>query len=71
MIRKYLGITFLIGGILLFVYPVKSEVPIVKSEITSIRPFGGCINNQFIGSDVCCEYWRAEDKQPEVQTYIV
>lgn len=68
--------TFLITSLYLaiawvFVYPIKSNVTIVKDEITSNRPFAGRINDQLVGSRVCCEYWLEKDKQPEVAEYFV
>ena len=55
----------------LFFFPTYNEVTIVKSEIKSNRAFAGYINDQFVTTEVCCEYWLELDQQPEIRVVKV
>ncbi len=64
--------SFLIVCILsAFIFPVVNSVTIVKSEITSNRPFAGVINDNTVGTTLCCDYWLRPDSMPETATYTI
>ena len=51
--------------------PVESSVTIDKDDINSNRPFAGVINNDVVGTKLCCMYWLDRDAQPDVVTYNI
>jgi len=52
-------------------YPTTEDLTIVKSEITTNKPFAGTINNNLVGIDISCAYWLKPDSIDEVTTYRV
>ena len=62
-----LGIMVVLMGI-----PFHNKVTINKSDITGNRPFAGILElnevDEYVGTDVCCDYWLEPDEQPDVRT---
>tara|TARA_R110000772_G_scaffold149939_2_gene260614 strand:- start:17 stop:289 length:273 start_codon:yes stop_codon:yes gene_type:complete len=52
-------------------FPVDRDITIIKSEITSNKPFAGTINNQVVGTEVCVAYWLDRDAQSDEVTIRV
>ncbi|RLA39419.1 MAG: hypothetical protein DRR06_19170 [Gammaproteobacteria bacterium] len=55
--------------VLLLLFPIKNVVILDSAEITSIRPFGGRVNNELVGSTLTCMYWLEPEKVQGVRTY--
>ena len=60
-----------IGVIALIFFPVTENVTVSKEHITSNRVFAGRINNEVVGTSLCCKYWLESDSMPELETYHV
>ena len=60
-----------IGVIALIFFPVTENVTVSKEHITSNRVFAGRINNEVVGTSLCCKYWLEKDSMPELETYHV
>lgn len=60
-----------IGIVMLLSFPVTENVTISKQDITSNRVFAGRINNDVVGTELCCKYWLEKDSMPELETYHV
>lgn len=54
-----------------FFFPVSETVTIEKNSINENRPFAGVINDVVVGTELCCKYWLAKNKQPDVVTYHI
>jgi len=52
-------------------YPTTEDLTIIKSEITTNKPFAGTINNYVVGTDLSCAYWLTPDSIDEITTYSV
>ena len=54
-------------------YPIEKQTIIIKKNITSNRPFAGCLNDIPVGTDICCDYWLSYDEQPDTAdiTYYI
>ena len=50
---------------------MEKEVTIDKSQIYSNKPFAGLINDEYVGTDLCVNYWLSVDQQPEIGTYHI
>tara|TARA_Y100000389_G_C17424790_1_gene498914 strand:+ start:710 stop:985 length:276 start_codon:yes stop_codon:yes gene_type:complete len=60
-----------ISIVMLLFFPVTENVTVSKEHITSNRVFAGKINNEVVGTDLCCKYWLEKDSMPELETYHV
>lgn len=60
-----------ISVIALIFFPVTENVTVSKEHITSNRVFAGRINNEVVGTSLCCKYWLEKDSMPELETYHV
>lgn len=61
----------MLSTIATFTFPVKSNVTIVKSQVTENRPFAGVINGKVVGTNLCVEYWLNPHEQPDTVTYTI
>jgi hypothetical protein len=52
-------------------FPVTVEVTIEKDAIESNKAFGGRINDEVVGTSLCCKYWLEKDSMPDVATYKI
>ena len=52
-------------------YPSMEHDVTVSLPITENRPFAGVVNGQFVGTDICCEYWLNKTNQDSVTTWTL
>ena len=68
---KYLPLVGTIVFMVLMAFPITDDVTIIKSEITSNRVFAGIINDDVVGTELCCKYWLEKESQPDTVTYEI
>jgi hypothetical protein len=67
--HKILVITYALFATLFI--PTQKLVTIDKNHIYENRPFAGVLNNEVVGTDLCCDYWLKKDEQPDLAMYKV
>ena len=52
-------IALFLGGVLMLLlcYPGLEHDVEVNLPIVENKPFGGTLNGEFVGTQICCEYW--------------
>jgi hypothetical protein len=68
---KYLPLVGAIVFMVLMSFPISDNVTIIKSDIESNRVFAGVINDDVVGTNLCCKYWLEKDTQPDTAEYHI
>jgi len=66
-IALFLGLVLMI----LLCYPGLEHDVVVELPITENKPFGGTLNGEFVGTQICCEYWLNRTNQDSSSTWTI
>lgn len=57
-------------GLMLFPFFSKTVV-ISKADVHDNRPFAGRLNDEYVGTTLCVNYWLSLDEQPDQAIYHI